>query len=259
VFTGCSYTEGTGFEQVKEEPILWVNQLYNKYFSHTTKLNLGVGGGSNQRTFQNTVKALSSMPVEYAIVQWTSMPRYEIQLGFELYSTRAAFIPNSTLPDWNVHGAKYNSRYLNEIKDRFTSLAHACWEIIDVVSYTNIILNIAKFTNTKVFFVNGLCPWDQDFFNKKQNVLPNQYTPYTQEILEVETRDDENVFALYDKLHSHFESDGGINQNNWLNLYQSMRRNRVDVNPDNVHPGIESNHFYTDMFSKILDQQLQDL
>lgn len=260
LFTGCSYTAGTGFELATEEPKLWTNQLYHKYFSHTKKLNLGLGGRSNQKIFQDTIKALTSLPVEYAIVEWTSSPRYEIQLGFEVYQTRASFIPGpSQLPDWNVHGIKYSSNYLNQIKDRFTSLAHVCWEIIDLVEYVNSIVNVAKLTKTKVFFVNGLCPWDRDFFVKKSNVLPSEYTGRTQEFLETSTRDDENIFALYNKLHTHFDEAGGIHQECWLNLYESMRANRIDTNSDGVHPGVDSNDLYTKVFSTTLEQLLLDL
>lgn len=241
---------------MKEEPVLWVNQLYHKYFAHTTKLNIGVGGRSNQGIFQDTVKALTSLPVEYAFVEWTNFPRYEVQLGFELYSTRVAFMPNSNLTDHNVHGAKYSSQYLTKIRDRLTALAHPCWDIIDIVSYTNTIINVAKLTKTQVFFINGLCPWDQDFFVRMANVLPSEYTARTQEFLEVETRDDNQSFELYNKLHSHFEADGGIHQDLWLNLYQSMRHNRIDVNLDTVHPGIESNDLYTRLFSQALEQLL---
>jgi hypothetical protein len=256
VFAGCSYTAGTGFELEKEDPVLWANQLYKKYFDHTQKLNLAKSGRSNQNIFQDTVRALVTIPVAYAIVEWTNMPRYEVELGFELYPTRQVFAPNIGVSDREMHNLKYSSDYLSSIRDRFTSLAHPCSEIISVVSYVNIILNLAKFTNTKIFFVNGLCPWDENFFNKQHNVLPNEYTLYTQQILDVETRSDQEAFALYDKLHKQFEDEGGINEDCWLNLYQPLRTKLIDVNSDKMHPGAKSNDLYFNMLSESIDQQL---
>lgn len=256
VFSGCSYTAGAGFELEKEDPVLWVNQLYNKYFSHTCKLNVGLTGNSNQGIFRDTVKALVTFPVDYAIVEWTNMPRYDIELGFELYPTRQVFLPNSATLDHNLHSIRYSKEYLANIRDRFTSLAHPCSEIFSVVNYVNIILNLARLTKTKIFFVNGICPWDENFFDKQENVLPDRYTSYTQKILEVETRDDQEVFALYDKMHSQFEAEGGINASCWLNLYQSLKSKQVDANLDKIHPGVRSNDYYFTMLSESLDQLL---
>ena len=111
-------------------------------------------------------------------------------------------------------------------------------------------------THTKVFFVNGICPWDNDFFIPKQSVLPSEYTQYTQKILHTETRADDNSEQLYNTMHDGFTKAGGIHQSSWLNLYSSMRENVIDLNDDSTHPGIESNNLYLELFSKELKQHL---
>jgi len=256
VFSGCSYTAGTGFELEKNQPELWVNQLYDKFFSHTTKLNISKPGRSNAGIFQDTIQALVDYSVDYAVIQWTSMPRYELELGFELYSTLQVFMPNGYCRSTNTNSDNYSSDYLNAIRDRFTTLAHDCHEISNLVGYVNTILKVSKLTNTQVFFINGLCPWDQDFFVKKNNCLPNQYTKYTQKLLNANTRDDNEVFQLYHKMHNNFDSAGSINQDHWLNLYDSMRSQLIDVNQDGLHPGQQSNNIYANQFSKKLEQLL---
>jgi len=256
VFAGCSYTSGEGFELEKTEPGLWVNQLHRKVFSHTIQLNVSQGGRSNAGIFQDTVNALSTYPVEYAIVEWTSMPRYELELGFETYRTRQCFIPNTKCRDHNLNDINYTSAYLTSISDRFTSLAHDYYEISTLVEYVNIIVKVSKLTNTKVFFVNGLCPWDQNFFIKKESVLPSEYTAYTQKLLRTDHRDDAEVFQLYNTMHDNFINLGNIHESSWLNLYSSMLTNKIDVNHDNVHPGIKSNNLYFELFSGSLTNQL---
>jgi len=256
LFAGCSYTAGSGFNLEKNEPNLWVNQLHNKFFSNTTQLNVSRGGRSNAGIFQDTVKAMLTYPVKHAIIEWTSMPRYELELGFETYSTRQSFIPNSICRDHNLHDINYTGSYLNSIKDRFTSLAHDCFEILNLLEYVNVIVNLSQLTHTKVFFVNGICPWDNDFFIPKQSVLPSEYTQYTQKILHTETRADDNSEQLYNTMHDGFTKAGGIHQSSWLNLYSSMRENVIDLNDDSTHPGIESNNLYLELFSKELKQHL---
>ena len=256
VFSGCSYTAGNGFELEKEEPCLWVNQLHNKFFSHCTKLNIGQGGASNAVIFQNTITALVEYPVEYIIVQWTSVPRYALDLGFEMYSTFMHFIPNAPCRAVNTNSINYSGEYLDSIRDRFTSLAHDCYELLNLIKYVNTIKKLSQITRTKVFFVNGLGTWDKDFFTKKIDCLPDQYSNYTQKLLNVSNRDDGEIFQLYDKMHQGFDSAGGIHENQWLNLYSSMRRSLIDFNQDLMHPGQESNNQYVTQFSKELQRLL---
>jgi hypothetical protein len=256
LFSGCSYTAGVGFELAKDEPVLWVNQLHQHFFSETTKLNVSAGGRSNAGIFQDTITALVNHSVKYAVVEWTTMPRYELELGFELYSTKQAFIPGSPCRDHNLNHMQYTGKYLNSIRDRFTALAHDVYEISNVIEYTNTIAQLANQTGTRMFFVNGMCPWDHDFFDKKLNVLPNQYTTYTKNLLNISDRDDDEVFQLYNKLHKRFDDSGGIDKSKWLNLYSSMRTNRVDVNDDDIHPGIKSNKLYFELFSNSMSNML---
>ena len=256
IFTGCSFTKGGGFDLEDEEPGLWVNQLYHEFFSHTTKINIAVNGRSNAGIFQDTVKALMSYPVAYAIVEWTSTPRYELDLGFELYSTRQVFSPGGIRKNINTNNINYSKKYLTEIQDRFVTLVHPCYEILNLVGYINSLSKLASLTGTNIFFINGLCTWDNDFFSQKINVLPNQYTEFTQSILNVKTRVDTEIFQLYNKLHEDINNAGGINESKWLNLYNSMRSNKIDVNADGIHPGIKSNNLYFNMFSKTLNEKL---
>ena len=252
LFSGCSYTAGNGFELEKDEPGLWVNQIHKKFFPNTTLLNVARGGRSNAGIFQDTVKTLTSVPVDFAVIQWSSMPRYELELGFELYSTRQCFMPHNQCFDHKLNDISYTSSYLSSINDRFTTLAHDCYEILTLVEYVNAIVNLSKLTNTKVVFINGLCPWDSKFFNQLANVKPNEYTEYTQKILNTANRADDEAFKLYNKMHTGFNAAGSIQELFWLNLNNSMLTTKSDVNSDNLHPGIKSNNYYFNLFSEEL-------
>jgi hypothetical protein len=119
-----------------------------------------------------------------------------------------------------------------------------------------VIKSLADLTGTKVFFINGLGEWDQDFFVKKHVSTPSEYTKYTQKILNVDNRDDEEIFVLYNQLHDAFDQAGGAESLPWLNLYQSMKKLEIDRSPDGTHPGPESNNQYFKLFAENLDNLL---
>lgn len=252
LFAGCSYTAGSGFEAGSQEPGLWCNRLHQKLFGHTQLLNVARGGSSNANIFKQAVKFITHYPVEQAIVQWTSMPRYMLELGFELYDTYQPFTPNGICRDHNLNNVNYSSRYLNKIKDRFIALAHDQKEIVELIEYANSIHRLCKLTNTKVYFVNGLCPWDQGFFDRQTGSTPDQYTAYTQKLLNTHNRSDQEIFQLYNKMHDQYDTAGGVQHLPWLNLYASMKQHTIDVNVDNIHPGIESNILYADIFANAI-------
>jgi hypothetical protein len=259
LFTGCSFTAGNGFELEKDEPALWVNLLHSSHpkLNKTQLLNAGVGGNSNADIFKDTVFNLLTQPnTKYLFVEWTSVPRYNLSLGLETYVTQASFMPNVTTKTHNLHEITYPAEYLKEINDRFTSLAHDHNEIVTLVYYINSITRLSQLIDCQVFYINGLCPWDTDYFTKLNNVLPTDYSEYTKKLIQTDTRDDIEIFKLYDKIHNEYSSAGGIHGKHWLNLYSSMRGNRIDVNDDGLHPGIKSNQLYYQQFTQALDSKI---
>lgn len=252
LFCGCSYTQGACFDLEHREPGLWVNLLHQQgKFSNFELTNVAVPGRSNSGIFQDAVYNLVNTQYDYAVVTWTSMPRYEVVLGVETYSTRRLFAPNVKFSeDVHCNDISYSKNYLQKINDRFTALATHYKEILDLVYYVNSLVNLSKKLGTKVFFVNGLCPWDTDYFVRLDNVLPCQYTEFTKKLLNIDNRDDEEIFVLYNKIHQEYSQIGGIRQEHWLNLYNSLRSLCIDVNNDKVHPGIKSNQLYFELLNQ---------
>lgn len=254
LFAGCSYTAGTGFEEGAADPRLWVNILHRDHpvLSKTKLLNVSQGGRSNAGIFADAVYHMLHSKCSHAFVAWTSVPRYEMDLGLETYSTKQVFLPNGTTRDHHLNTITYTKKYLANIRDRFTTLAHPHYEISELVYYINSLICISEHTKTRLFFINALCPWDQDFFKRLHSTLPDQYTEYTKNLISVDTRDDCEVFKIYAKMHDAYESQGGIHQHKWLNLYSSMKSQLIDTNSDGMHPGEQSNKLYAgDFFKKL--------
>lgn len=272
VFTGCSFTAGNGWidlppgdsEKIecKDSPSLWVNLCYNqlRQLKDLELVNYGVGGASNAEIFKNTVNAISEYDQNIDIIfcQWTSMPRYQFNIGLELWTTNEAFSPDSRSKfDVNLsNGTTWSGKYLDDLLDRFLVLQHLHNEIINVVEYSNILQRLAQKFNIKLYFINGLCPWDQDYFIRLNNVLPEEYTPFTKDkILEIKFRSDEDIFKLYNKLHNDYNKAGGIDPTQWINLYSSILDNKIDVNYDKKHPGTQSNQHYFQQVKTFLETQ----
>lgn len=257
LFVGCSYTQGTGFDHEDQAPELWVNLLHkNSFLSDYEIVNSSIAGSSNANIFNRAAELLTDNTFDYAFVQWTSVPRYEVQLGLELYPTRVVFMPNAEFFDVNTNEINYSKQYLKGINDRFTSLVNLHQEILDLVRYVNVLLKIAKLKDTKIFFVNGLCPWDHSYFTQVDNLNPDEYTPFTRVLLNTDNRDDQEIFKLYNKIHKEYTELGTIQEQHWLNLYNSMLLTRVDTNNDNVHPGTQSNHSYYKTFLTALLEKI---
>ena len=257
LFAGCSYTAGVGFALENNDPALWVNLLHQNSWLRDHELNnCAQGGRSNAGIFQDAVFHISQGNTDVAFVCWTSVPRYEMDLGAETYETRVIFLPNSEMRDHNLNDIQYNKSYLENIRDRFTTLAHPHHEIANVVCYTNSLIRLCRLTGTQIYFVNAMCPWDQDYFNKLDNVLPSSYTDFTKKILNVETRDDQEVFKIYNRIHNEYDTHGGIQAHQWLNLYNSLHSQRIDFNSDGIHPGSESNQLYFNQFLKLINDSV---
>jgi len=253
LFCGCSFVAGTGFELNKQEPNLWVNLLKNhNKFKHLELINVAQGGRSNSGIFQDAVFNLSKYKFEYAIVSWTSVPRYELSLGLETYPTRMCVGANTQQSDHNLNNINYPKNYLQNINDRFVALSHPHEEILNLIHYVNSLINLCNLTDTKIYFVNALCPWDENYFDKLQNVMPSDYTNFTQQIINVDHRNDQEINDLYIKIHTEYTNAGGIQKNHWLNLYSSLIRNRIDTNQDGFHPGIKSNQLFYDLLTQAI-------
>jgi hypothetical protein len=273
VFTGCSFTAGNGWVdhpnseegrrlECKDHPDLWVNLVANQLnqLKDLQIVNAGQGGASNFEIFANTVDAISKFQNEIKLIfcQWTAMPRYSFSVGFELWSTHEGLPPSFRSKfDVNLNkGESYKRKYLDDLLDKLLALHHLHPEIVKVVRYCNVLQNLARAFGIKIYFINGLCPWDQNYFTRLTEVLPESYTPFTKkEILNIDSRDDNDILKLYEIMHNDYEQAGGIDPTQWVNLYNSMMANRIDRNYDTHHPGIKSNQIYFQQIKNFLEKQ----
>lgn len=257
IFAGCSFTAGSGWNKLdcqaadKLSPFLWVNLCHSKIDSlrNLELINIGIPGGSNIEIFQSVITSISDhgSDIDTVFCQWTAMPRYNWNAGFELWNTSECISSNERVHDLNLNrGDSWSREYINDLINRLRVVHHLHWEILKLIEYTNTITKLTKKLNiSNVFFINGLCPWDNNYFDKLDGAKPEQYTSFTKEqILNIDSRSDEDIYKLYFLAHQQYQQAGGILENYWINLYESFLSKKVDVNLDNIHPGKKSNQLY---------------
>lgn len=270
LFSGCSFTAGNGWVDTdteeskrtdcKNSPHLWVNICHTRIdkFSRLDLINVAHGGASNTEIFQNTVREIvkHGNQIDTVFCQWTGMPRYNWNVGFELWNTSEGLLPGRTHDITVRQGDTWSRKYLNDLSDRLRVLHHLHWEILKVVDYSNIIYKLTKQLGIlNVFFVNGLCPWDNNYFIELDNVKPEMYTAFTKkEILDIDTRNDADILELYKLAHKQYQEAGGMTQLPWINLYNSLLTTQVDTNFDSNHPGEKSNILYYEMINARLHE-----
>ena len=273
IFAGCSFTAGVGLVdgelsetnlvKSKEHPDLWVNLCYNgiKNLKKHELINVSSPGASNTEIFEYTIDFITKFGknIDTIFCQWTSAPRYNFQAGFELWNTTEGI----DIANWRKHdirlsdGTVFPRKYLLDLLDRIKVMHHLHWEIVKIVKYSNIISELAKSIGIKnVFHINGLCPWDENYFIELKNSKPSDYTKFTRtEILNINTRSDKDIHELYSRAHQHYRDVGGVDNIQWINLYNSFYNQIIDTNFDKVHPGTKTNQIYY----QIISNRLQEL
>lgn len=243
LFTGCSLTYGQGLDNEVNDPNLWCNQLANDVFPEATIVNRSKKGANNEWIFLETMAALTKDEFDTVFVEWTAIPRYNIDVGLELYSTQTLLSDNSI--DLNLNSESFDASWLKKLGDNLRMLHHDHWDILKLIKYINV---LKKLQPQNLYFVNGMLPWIDGYFEKKDINQPSQLTDYEQHLLNVETRNDKEIFDLYDMIHLQYNEYGGIHKENWINLYNSLVNTQVDIiSQEDLHPGYKSQDVFTEM------------
>jgi hypothetical protein len=243
LFSGCSYTEGAGLDLEKHDPNNAFNVFAHEYFHNDYNVtNVAKGGNSNLSIYLSTSLALVEKFYDYAFVCWSAYPRYNFRIGFETYEfgKKICFTPGIVLSDHVIHeghNLSYSKKWLNKFKDTYMLAHHEHFEVVAIMEYMTLLLDQAQSKGTQLYFINNICQWDNEFFNRLTDFLPDELTEKTKKLLDVDTRDDTEIFKLYNLMHDDFEAHGGIREHKWINLYTPFKNMKIDLGNDNWHPG----------------------
>jgi len=249
---GCSLTYGAGLPQQVNSPKLWVNQICSGlHIDNRARI-----GANNQWIFLEAMTALREHKYDLAIIGWSVIPRYNFHVGLETYTVETKLNEDF---DININNhPTFTSRWLRDTGDRLRSMHNDHWDILNIVKYVNTLIELQETCrNSRVLFVNTASPWSNRYFEKTVVQLPSDLDPYVQSLLQVTTRDDNEIFALYNMIHEHYARYGGIQEQHWLNLYQSLTSMQVDqISNKDPHPGIQSQDVFAQYLAPILKDKL---
>lgn len=243
-FNGCSFTHGEGFSIDDQERYVY-DRLVSKKFNFN-RTNIAEIGSSNYVIFMRTVHALKEKKYDIIFVQWSALNRLWLSPGPDVWYNVAV---NKKITEY-----RYRDFYLGkEDKLKFEQtiriLNHDYQNIIDLITYCGILIELASINSTKVVFINGLVPWKNDILIELGLDLSKSLSDYTKEILDFDTRCDEEIISCFNKLNQEFSK---LDQSKWVNLFDSFKTNKLDVASDGSHPGIKSHQWMADQLSTYL-------
>lgn len=246
---------GHGLIDEKNNPNLWVNQLFEQ---KNTK-NIALAGRNNHSIFINTLSELFFNDYDLVIVAWSIIPRFNFNINLETYETLTKLTDEF---DININNnVTIEKKWLKQVGDSLLKIHHDHWDILYLICYLNALIKIHEVKNTskQMFFVNTYSPWSDNFFEYKKLTEPNELGGYEKEFLDVETRGDNEIFELYDKIHVDYQNHGGIKTDHWLNLYSSFKKMKVDnASTIDTHPGLKSQQIYSKYLFNSLKSMLND-
>ena len=93
-----------------------------------------------------------------------------------------------------------------------------------------------------MIFINGLVPWTKEI-NDQSTVTDyaTKLSKYSKEILEFESRDDQDLDKFFNDLNYKINS---LQHNQWVNMFESLYELQIDFGNDNQHPGPNSHKLY---------------
>ena len=263
---GCSMTNGHGLVATATDPYklditdskLWVNRTCKQVCNDAQIINLARSGRNNHWIFTETACALARDSYDVVIVAWSELARYNFNVGLELYPTHTTL---GLAQDININpGVMVPAKWLTKLGDQLRKLHNDHWMLLDLIKYVNILKEIQiTARNSKLFFVNTLFTFPLDYFEHKPFINLSTLPNYTQDLLQGETRDDNEVEKLYNMIYNQYNEYGGIHKELWLNLYDSFVSMQIDsAQKNDPHPGYKSQQIFSDYLIPVLKEKLNE-
>jgi hypothetical protein len=240
-FSGCSLTFGEGFPKDLRDRYIY-DRLVSNHFG-ATNTNFGIPGGSNHKIFISAASAIQSKKFDVVFVQWSGVNRLWLSPGPDVH----LFLQDEKFPDFRYRNLYLSPKELTNFKNLIRLLNHDYQNILDLIDYCSFLELMSDNTSTKIIFINGLLHWKEDICNPLSSNLSECLSDYSKNLLDFDNRDDEEIINLFTKLQTKFKS---IDQDKWVNIFDSLKSNTIDVGPEGHHPGINSHAW---LANKIID------
>ena len=228
-FNGCSLTVGEGFLEHTRNQYIY-DRLLSQQFKFDS-VNIAVGGSSNHTIFMRSAREILSGKHDIVFTQWTSLNRMWLYPGPDT----AFFTNDRSLKDYQYRDWSLSAQEKTVFCNTLLLMNHDYNNIIELIDYCDILSALAVNTNTRLIFINGLVPWQQDLLCSDTNIdLDKSLSAYTKSILDFDHRSDKEILDFFTKLCEKFRT---LDQSKWVNLFDSFTNFTVDDGPLGHHPG----------------------
>jgi len=247
-FNGCSFTEGEGFAHNTRDQYIY-DRLVQRHYNFD-RTNIAIAGSSNLTIFLRSAQALRSLKYNIVVTQWTALNRIWFSPGPD-----GRFFSND-----NSHGDEFVYRDLRltpgekkQFRRMLVLLNHDYQNLLDLIDYYLILEELAESHKVKLVHINGLVPWTRDLIESIAfDNLHDSLSPYTKTLLDFDTRDDWEIIKYVNILRDRFKL---INQQKWVNLFDSFLDNTCDTGPEGHHPGIQSHIWMADKIINYINRE----
>lgn len=257
LFSGCSITAGDGLDDGIVDSNNYPNIFVDNLYPDATLTNIAYPGNSNHRIFTDVCRAIWQEHYDIVFVGITSYPRHEFFFDFGVWEGQGNCrmgpaskpVPYQRLPSVQVTKSDLKNLQIQ------LSKTHDHYHITELLSLTSILTRI----HPNVYFINVIAPWSANFFNCINFTLPSDLDLYTQKLLDVDNRTDDDIKLLYQKMHRDYvlavgKDNWNFYWNRWVNLYDNMRNHLIDVGNDQQHPGPDSHKKFSNILIKNYSQ-----
>ena len=243
-FNGCSFTVGEGFDQDQRD-----QYIYDRLVSFECgfeRTNIAKGGSSNYEIFMRSAQALKQ-DFDILFVQWSALNRIWLYPGPD-----CEWFINSGNKEFRYRSIHLNEKDQNRFRDILLMMNHDYHGIMSLIDYCDILNQLALHKNKQIVFINGLVPWSDDLINPLGDNLYESLSEYSRQILDFDSRDDDQIRCLFQSLQHKFAE---LDQSRWVNIFESFKTLTIDIGTQGHHPGIKSHEI---MAQKIVNYLVQN-
>jgi hypothetical protein len=244
-FTGCSFTVGVGLVEEKKDTNNYVNLVADHF--NAAAINLSVVGNSNYNIFIAATNALLFDTPDVLIVQWSSLnrhwlyPRPDMQLPIVGQSSKLLIGIDQY----------FTQDKLQKFSDQFRLLNHDFHNILAVINYSKILQTLTQ-NRCRLVMINGLLPWTKELQYKQCAINPAKYfSEYTKSLLSMDSLPDGDIVKYFSQLSDDINE---LDKTLWINMFDSLAAQAVDVGLDHAHPGPNSHKKYASMIINYLNK-----
>lgn len=244
-FNGCSFTYGEGFD-LSDRAIHVYDQILAKKYNWSST-NIAAPGSDNHNIFLRSAESIQSQKYNIVFTQWSALNRIWLSPGPDVYY----FINDIRHSDYTYRDLYINPGDKKKLNELLLLLNHDYQNIIDLTSYCNILEQLAQVNGTRIVFINGLIPWQEDLIQPIGSNFEKSLSSYSKSILDFNTRSDNEIIEYFLKLQ---QKTSTLNKNIWVNMFDSFYSNICDHSPAGHHPGIKSHKWMADKIAYYIDR-----